>query len=336
MDESGSGETFVIIISAALAMLSFIAFALPLLNRNQKKEHFQSVIERRRKDLFAQTTAEIALKGTKTMSASQSVAASYKVQKMMGQMGEKVRDQMLMAGIRSPTAPIKYMVARILLPFVGLGIAMMFISAMEEPPSKVTTLIYMLMAVLAGYFLPRLLLKNMITKRSQEINLSFSDALDLMLICVQGGIGLEQTVQRIAVEISDHSPVLAEELGILSAEMAMLNDRRAALHDFGRRVGSGAARNFARTTSPGIAWTSSGLRFHLYSLPQSDDARKLFACAPQTSASKRSVRERAGRFSYSWPATCCPSTRRNVRAAPAEPANRSARTRGPATLRRSN
>ena len=245
MDESGSGETFVIIISAALAMLSFIAFALPLLNRNQKKEHFQSVIERRRKDLFAQTTAEIALKGTKTMSASQSVAASYKVQKMMGQMGEKVRDQMLMAGIRSPTAPIKYMVARILLPFVGLGIAMMFISAMEEPPSKVTTLIYMLMAVLAGYFLPRLLLKNMITKRSQEINLSFSDALDLMLICVQGGIGLEQTVQRIAVEISDHSPVLAEELGILSAEMAMLNDRRAALHDFGRRVGSGAARNFA-------------------------------------------------------------------------------------------
>ena len=245
MDESGSGETFVIIISAALAMLSFIAFALPLLNRNQKKEHFQSVIERRRKDLFAQTTAEIAHKGTKTMSASQSVAASYKVQKMMGQMGEKVRDQMLMAGIRSPTAPIKYMVARILLPFVGLGIAMMFISAMEEPPSKVTTLIYMLMAVLAGYFLPRLLLKNMITKRSQEINLSFSDALDLMLICVQGGIGLEQTVQRIAVEISDHSPVLAEELGILSAEMAMLNDRRAALHDFGRRVGSGAARNFA-------------------------------------------------------------------------------------------
>ena len=245
MDESGSGETFIIIISAILAMLSFVAFALPLLNRNQKQEHFQSVIERRRKDLFAQTKAEIAHKGTKTLSASQSVAASYKVQQIMGQMGEKVRDQMLMAGIRSPTAPIKYMAARILLPFLGLGIAMMFISAMDEPPSKFMTLFYMLGAVLAGYFLPRLLLKNLITKRSQEINLAFSDALDLMLICVQGGIGLEQTVQRIAQEISEHSPVLAEELGILSAEMAMLNDRRAALQDFGRRVGSGAARNFA-------------------------------------------------------------------------------------------
>ena len=247
MGEEGgiNNETIVIIVSAITAMLSFIAFALPLLNRNEKKEHYQSVIERRRKDLFAQTQAEVSKKGTKNLSASQSVAASYKVQQMMGKMGEKVRDQMLMAGIRSPTAPMKYMILRIVLPFLAMGLAMVFISAMKEPPSRVMTLFILMASVLAGYFLPRLLLKNQITKRAQEINLAFSDALDLMLICVQGGIGLEQTVQRIAHEIADHSPVLAEELGILSAEMAMLNDRRGALQDFGRRVGSGAARNFA-------------------------------------------------------------------------------------------
>ncbi len=240
-----SNETIVIVISAITAMLSFVAFALPMLNRNEKKEHFQSVIERRRKDLFAQTKAEIAQKGVKKLSASESVAATYKVQQLMGELGEKVRSQMLMAGIRSPTAPMKYMVARIVLPFLGMGIAMLFISSMKEPPGQISTLLILVVAVLAGYFLPRVLLKNQITKRSQEINLAFSDALDLMLICVQGGIGLEQTVQRIAGEISEQSPVLAEELGILSAEMAMLNDRRAALQDFARRVGSGAARNFA-------------------------------------------------------------------------------------------
>ncbi|QQG36978.1 MAG: type II secretion system F family protein [Micavibrio aeruginosavorus] len=238
-------ETLVIFVSAVAAMLSFIAVVLPLLNRNQKKEHFQSVIERRRKDLFAQTRAEIAQKGVKTLTASESVAASFKVKKMMGEMGEKVRGQMLMAGIRSPTAPMKYMIARIVLPFFAMGVAMIFISAAEEPPGKIVILLILLVSVLVGYFLPRILLKNMIVKRAQEINLAFSDALDLMLICVQGGIGLEQTVQRIAEEISEHSPVLAEELGILSAEMAMLNDRRAALQDFARRVGSGAARNFA-------------------------------------------------------------------------------------------
>lgn len=242
--EDANNETIIIVVSAIMAMVSFVAFALPLLNRNEKKEHFQSIIERRRKDLFAQTQAEVSHKGERSLSASESVAASFKVQKLMGDMGEKVRDQMLMAGIRSPTAPIKYMVARILLPFLGMGIAMMFISKMKDP-STFMSMFIMLLAVLVGYFLPKLLLKNMITKRAQEINLAFSDALDLMLICVQGGIGLEQTVQRISEEISEHSPVLAEELGILSAEMAMLNDRRAALQDFARRVGSGAARNFA-------------------------------------------------------------------------------------------
>ena len=66
-----------------------------------------------------------------------------------------------------------------------------------------------------------------------------------MLICVQGGIGLEQTIERVAGEVADNSEVLAEELGILSAELAMLNDRRQALNDFSRRVGSGAGKNFA-------------------------------------------------------------------------------------------
>ena len=93
--------------------------------------------------------------------------------------------------------------------------------------------------------MPDILIKNRIQKRQEEINLSFPDALDMMLICVQGGIGLEQTVDRVAEEIAEHSPTLAEELGILSAEMAMLNDRRQALQDFARRVGSGAGKNFA-------------------------------------------------------------------------------------------
>ena len=107
------------------------------------------------------------------------------------------------------------------------------------------TLISLFGAIFAGYKLPDVLIKNTILKRQEEINLTFPDSLDMMLICVQGGIGLEQTVDRVADEIAEHSPILAEELGLLSAEMAMLNDRREALQDFARRVGSGAAKSFA-------------------------------------------------------------------------------------------
>ena len=96
-----------------------------------------------------------------------------------------------------------------------------------------------------GFKLPDILVKNIIVKRQQEFGISFPDALDMMLICVQGGIGLEQTIDRVASEVAEQSEVLAEELGILSAEMAMLNDRRRALQDFARRIGSTSAKSFA-------------------------------------------------------------------------------------------
>ncbi len=242
------GNEFLITIASALvAALSFAAFALPFLNKTEKKERFRSVIEKRRKALFLATKDGTINKAAKdsSLSAKDSMATFYKVQKMAGEMGEKARDKMLQAGIRSPDAPIKFMIAQGVLPVLFCGIAMFFITASDKDVSSMMTMLILLAAAVAGYKLPDVLVKNMRIKRQQEINLAFPDSLDMMLICVQGGIGLEQTVDRVAHEVAEHSPVLAEELGILSAEMAMLNDRRQALQDFARRVGSGAAKSFA-------------------------------------------------------------------------------------------
>ncbi len=238
-------DTMIVLVSALAAAGSFVAFALPLLNKGDKKERYQSIIEKRRRDLFEQAKERVNNPGAEAMSAQQSMAAVFKVEKMMGQMGEKVRDQMLQAGIRSPTAPLKFIIASLVLPLVLMGFAMIIISNSEEEVSNAMTLLILGGAVVIGYKLPAIIVKNQIQKRTEEINLNFPDALDMMLICVQGGIGLEQTVARIAEEVTDISETLAEELGILSAEMAMLNDRRAALQDFARRVGSGAAKSFS-------------------------------------------------------------------------------------------
>ena len=164
---------------------------------------------------------------------------------MLGEMGERVRDRLLQAGIRSPSAPVKFVIARVILLVLFCVIAMVFIGAGQREYSSGMKLFIVVAAAFVGYKLPAVVIKNQIQKRSQEISYTFPDALDMMLICVQGGIGLEQTVNRIAEEMSEHSEILAEELGILSAEMAMLSDRRAALQDFARRVGSPVARSFA-------------------------------------------------------------------------------------------
>ncbi|HBR68756.1 MAG TPA: type II secretion protein F [Rhodospirillaceae bacterium] len=242
-----NNEVIITVVSALVAAASFAAFALPFLNKTEKKERYKSVIEKRRKALFEATRDGSMNKAVKeeAVSAADSMASMFKVQKMMGDMGEKVRDKMLQAGIRSPTAPLKFMIARAVIPIVLCLLTMLVISKSEKEITSSMRLLILLGIGGFGFKLPDILIKNQILKRQQDINLAFPDSLDMMLICVQGGIGLEQTIDRVAAEIAEHSPILAEELGILSAEMAMLNDRRKALQDFARRVGSGAGKTFA-------------------------------------------------------------------------------------------
>jgi len=240
-------EMIVTVVVSLLAALSFAGIALPFLNKSDEKERYRSIIEKRRKALFDATRDGSHYKAKdQNVSAKDSMAGFYKVQQLAGKMGENMRDNLLQAGVRDPSAPLKFMIGKGVVPvFLCLILMMIFSSPKAADISETTVLLSLLGAAIFGYKLPDILIKNKIQKRQFEINLSFPDSLDMMLICVQGGIGLEQTVDRVAEEISEHSPILAEELGILSAEMAMLNDRRQALQDFARRVGSGAGKSFA-------------------------------------------------------------------------------------------
>jgi len=238
-------ELLIIVFSALAAAVSFAAFVFPMLQRGEKKEHYKNVIEKKKKTLFENAKAELTNpKTSKELSAKDSVATFFKVQKLAGDLGEKVKVNLLQAGIRDPSAVLYYMGAQIGLPILFVLLSMVVLSSGEEELSKAIQFFVILGAMFAGFFLPRLIVKNTADKRQQDLSITFPDALDMMLICVQGGIGLEQTVERVADEVAEHSPVLAEELGILSAEMAMLNDRRTALSDFGRRVG-GFGKSFA-------------------------------------------------------------------------------------------
>jgi tight adherence protein C len=152
---------------------------------------------------------------------------------------------LLSAGIRSPKAPLVYLVLRLMLPFIFFAITLLFMSGIEKDIPKIMKLLISASLGVFGFFLPRILVKNTADKRQQEINITFPDALDMMLICVQGGIGIEGAINKIADNVANLSETLAEELGILSAELGMLNDRKAAFQGFATRAGSGTARSFA-------------------------------------------------------------------------------------------
>lgn len=239
-------DLVIIIGSSLAAAFSFAAFTFPFLQRTEQKERYRAVIEKKRKALFEEARHGHQAKGEKVVSARDSVAMFFKVQKLAGEFGEKVREQMLQAGIRNPMAPLMYLGAQGVLPLLFVGLAFLVITNSDKEISDSMAALSILVAAGAGFYLPRVVIKNQAIKRQEDLNLTFPDALDMMLICVQGGIGMAQTIDKVAEEIAEHSPVLAEELGILSAEMAMLNDRRAALSDFGKRVG-GYGKSFATT-----------------------------------------------------------------------------------------
>lgn len=246
---STSNDTWIVLLSALAAAASFAAFAIPLLTRREKRERYRAVIEKKRRTLFEQTREELErpkiAKTSEQMSAAQSIALFYKLQKLAGETSISARALTQQAGIRTPNAPLVYLVSRIVLPVLFVLVAMMFIAAADKEIPRGMTMMILMGLFLFGFFLPRIILKNSADKRQQEISLSFPDSLDMMLICVQGGIGIEAAINRIAETVSEHSEALAEELGILSAELGLLNDRQAAFKGFAARVGSGPARSFA-------------------------------------------------------------------------------------------
>lgn len=246
--EAVSNQGWIVLVSALAAAVSFAAFAIPLLTRREKKERYRAIIEKKRRTLFEQTREQLEKKPRAKeveFSAAQSIAGLYKLQKLAGDTAVSARALMQQAGIRSTNAPLIYLLSRIFLPVFLVLLCMLFISGADKELSRGAVTLIILLAAMVGFFLPRILIKNSADKRQQEISLAFPDSLDMMLICVQGGVGIEAAINRIAETVAEHSEALAEELGILSAELGLLNDRHAAFKGFATRVGSGPARSFA-------------------------------------------------------------------------------------------
>ncbi|MDD9900162.1 MAG: type II secretion system F family protein [Alphaproteobacteria bacterium] len=286
MDALMDKNVLIVIVSALAAAASFVAFAIPFLARQEKSERYRDIIEKKRKALFEQAKEQVSKKGQvkkQEISAAKSMVLFYKFQSLAGEASLSARTLMLQAGIRNPMAPLYYLISRAAVPLVFMGCVGLFLmAASEEIPRGAITSLFM-GAGLFGFFLPRILIKNTADKRQQEISLAFPDSLDMLLICVQGGIGIEAAINRIAETVSEHSEALAEELGILSAELGMLNDRQAAFKGFASRVGSGPARSFATAMLQAEQYGTSIARALRVLADESRDAR--MAAAEQKAAS---------------------------------------------------
>lgn len=92
-------------------------------------------------------------------------------------------------------------------------------------------------AAAVGYYLPNLILRLKIAERQRELFESFPDALDLLIICIEAGLGLDQAIARVAAEIDIKSKVLAQELQLVLMELRSGYSKETALRHMALRVG---------------------------------------------------------------------------------------------------
>ena len=88
-----------------------------------------------------------------------------------------------------------------------------------------------------GFYLPELVLRILKSARQERIFLSLPDALDLLVVCVEAGLGLDAGMRRVAEELMDTAPDLCTEFSMCNAQLQLGRPRREVLHDLGIRSG---------------------------------------------------------------------------------------------------
>jgi len=147
----------------------------------------------------------------------------------------KLQKQLMQAGHRSPNAPIVFRAIHLgsMLGFpamVAVGCALLARPVMSA-------LFFILAAFVVGFFLPRYFLHRMIRSRQLRVRWGLADALDLMVVCIEAGLGLNAAMMRVSGELKEVHPDVAEEFELANLEIRVGREREEALRNLAERTG---------------------------------------------------------------------------------------------------
>ncbi len=148
-----------------------------------------------------------------------------------------LRIRFMQAGLREASWPVMFFAAKTLLALLLPGLFMVY-QGLGSPQltMNANVLILLLLAAL-GYYLPNILLSIATDRRQRELTLALPDALDLMMVCVEAGLGLDAAMNRAAAEIGLRSRALSDELNLVALELRMGVKREQALRNLALRSG---------------------------------------------------------------------------------------------------
>lgn len=148
---------------------------------------------------------------------------------------ESIKDGLIEAGFRGPNAVTTFLGAKILF---AAGLPLLFFVTMASFRQPIgNTVIWSIVLAVVGFYLPTLWLWQKAGERKLEVTHALPDALDLMVVCVEAGLGLNAAIVKVSQEISLASPVLSTELRQVNNEMKAGINRIDALRALADRTG---------------------------------------------------------------------------------------------------
>jgi tight adherence protein C len=150
------------------------------------------------------------------------------------------RRDLTMAGYRSETAIAVFYGVKV----IGAAAAMLFALLIRDSLSDATMIRTVILVGFTGFgfYFPTIGLEKLVAQRQLKLRLSLPDALDMMVIAVEAGLGLDQALQYVSREIAEGHPELSDELGLVGLEMRAGKRRAESLRNLAVRTGEAELR----------------------------------------------------------------------------------------------
>ena len=228
-------------LAAVSVFATILAVVMPMIARDQMNQRMR-VMALERDKLRSQRITELSKErsgGTKLRQTPkgfmQQIVDKLDLRSQFD--NEELRNKLKMAGLRGQGPLVAYMFFRAAAPPLAFVIALVYLFLLSNmDQSNSMKLLYAVLAGGAGYYLPNVFIENLAQKRQQAIKLTFPEALDMLLICVQSGMSVEAAFGKVAKEVANQSVELGEELSLTAAELSYLPDRRMAFENLAART----------------------------------------------------------------------------------------------------
>ncbi len=248
-DKLTSGQFLLSVVLAISVAVTLLVVLLPMLDGNTLEKRLKGVGREREIIRLRERERLAAEHSRKTLRVEpkallRDLVGRFNLQQLLG--SEAAREKMTMAGYRSSQAEPMYLLLSAILPLIIGVLAFVWLFILGHTTySPMVKVMLVIIALFIGMKLPSLFITNLITKRQMSIRRAFPDALDLLLICVESGMSIEQAFRKVASEIGVQSIPLAEELTLTTAELSYLQDRRIGYENLGKRTGLDAVKAIA-------------------------------------------------------------------------------------------